>query len=90
MERSFTQCLDGLKDGKINDSAEKESTTGNGRHITEESTNENETDLAAMPLHSFPSGEDKDLEIIALHPESGQQLEDGTIAESFLDDGKSC
>ena len=89
MERSFTRCLDGLKEGKINDSTEKD-TRGNGRHATKESPNENETDLTAVPMHSFSSGEDKDLEIIALHPESRQQLEDETIAESFLDDGKSC
>lgn len=77
MERSFTR-LDGLKEGKINDSTEKD-TRGNGRHATKESSNENETDLTVMPMHSF----------IALHPESRQQLEDETIVESFLDDGKS-
>ena len=88
MERSFTR-LDGLKEGKIIDSTEKD-TRGNGRHATKESSNENETDLTVMPMHSFSSGEDKDLEIIALHPESRQQLEDETIAESFLDEGKSC
>lgn len=87
MERSFTR-LDGLKEGKINDSTKKD-TRGNGRHATKESSNENETDLTVMPMHSFSSGEDKDLEIIALYPESRQQLEDETIVESFLDDGKS-
>lgn len=86
MDKSFTERLDGLKDGEINGSALKESAKGGGRHTT----NGNETDLTAIPMHSFSNGEDDqtDLEIIALHP-SGQQLDDGKMTASYLVEGRN-
>ena len=67
MDRPFTQSLDGAKDNENNCSAVKGCTEGGERR--------GETDLTVIPMHVISNGEDKDLEIIALHPECGPRLQ---------------
>lgn len=88
MDSSFTKCSDGLKDGETNGSTVKEIVQGNGRHTTKDSSQKKETELTVIPMHRFSNGEDGDLEIIALHPEGGQQLGDETMTEAYLVEGR--
>lgn len=77
MDRPFTQSADGAKDNENNCSALKGSTEGGERR--------GETDLTVVPMHVISNGEDKDLEIIALHPECGPKLQgDGTMTGASL------
>ncbi|XP_073259090.1 solute carrier family 4 member 11-like isoform X2 [Porites lutea] len=76
MDKPFTQSSDGAKDNENNCSALKGTEGGEGR---------GETDLTVIPMHVISNGEDKDLEIIALHPECGPQLQgDGTMTGASL------
>ena len=80
MDRPFTQSSDGAKDNENNCSAVKGSTEGGERR--------GETDLTVIPMHIISNGEDKDLEIIALHPECGPKLHgDGTMTGASLIEG---
>ena len=79
MDKPFTQSSDGAKDNENNCSALKGTEGGEGR---------GETDLTVIPMHVISNGEDKDLEIIALHPECGPQLQgDGTMTGASLVEG---
>lgn len=90
MDRSFTQRSDGLEDGEINGSVVKEDSTGNSYYAVKDSPKGSDTDLTVIPMHSFSNVDDSVLEVIALHPESGQQLDDETTPASYLVDGKCC
>lgn len=80
MDRPFTQSSDGAKDNENNCSALKGSTEGGERR--------GETDLTVVPMHVISNGEDKDLEIIALHPECGPKLHgDDTMTGASLVEG---
>lgn len=80
MDRPFTQSADGAKDNENNCSALKGSTEGGERR--------GETDLTVVPMHVISNGEDKDLEIIALHPECGPKLhgDDTMTGASLVED----
>ncbi|CAH3171756.1 unnamed protein product [Porites lobata] len=80
MDRPFTQSSDGAKDNENNCSAVKGSTEGGERR--------GETDLTVIPMHIISNGEDKDLEIIALHPECGPKLhgDDTMTGASLVED----
>lgn len=80
MDRLFTQSLDGAKDNENDCSTVKGCTEGGERR--------DETDLTVIPMHLISNGEDKDLEIIALHPECGPLLQgDGTMTGASLVEG---
>lgn len=81
MDRPFTQSSDGAKDNENNCSAVKRS--------SERGERRGETDLTVIPMHIISNGEDKDSEIIALHPECGPpQLQgDGTMTGASLVEG---
>lgn len=80
MDRPFTQSSDGATDNENNCSALKGSTEGGERR--------GETDLTVVPMHVISNGEDKDLEIIALHPECGPKLHgDDTMTGASLVEG---
>ena len=90
MDRPFTERLDG-KEGESNGSAVKGTAEKSRCHFTRKpSSNGNETDLTAIPMHNFSDGEEsRDLEIIALHPESGQLGDDETMTASYFIESKS-
>ena len=79
MDRPFTQSPDGAKDNENNCSAVKGSTEGGERR--------GEIDLTVIPMHIISNGEDKDLEIIALHPECGPLHGDDTMTGASLVEG---